>query len=61
MFYKPFRYEMAATNAGEVFDREGHAVCEVCQLREDDLTTDDHIKLQLIVDALNQVTSEFAE
>ena len=59
MFYKPFRYEVTCTNAGEVFDKDGRRVCEVCRQTEDALTTNEHIKLQLVVDALNQVTSEF--
>ncbi len=61
MFQKPFRYETTCENSGTVFDRQGIVICEVIQMKEDDLTASDHIKLQLIVDALNQVKSELAQ
>ena len=60
MFYKPFHYEVPQANAGDVLDSKSLRVCSV-MTDEDELSTDDHLRLALILDALNQVNSSLAE
>jgi len=54
MFCKPFRYEEDCSNSAMVLDGDGVCMCQVIQ-EEDDLTKEDHAKLRLIVDSLNQL------
>lgn len=57
LFYRPFRYEVDCASSGQVIDRKGEIICKIVQQQEDDLTANDHAKLNLIVQALNRFDS----